>query len=246
MKKNYDILIEKYKEIKELGFIKADNNHFNAFGPTLERLLGSTSGDFNIPDFYDIEIKAIKNQENSKITLFSSTPDGIYPAAVNWLSNKYGYPDKDYKNIKVFKGNVYGNKFEKIGLFNSYKLKVDYNNKRIILQILDYHDHLVNADIYWDFDRLEEMVMRKIENIAIFKVDIVNIKNIRYYSYQNMDIYYIKGFELFLKLIELGKVYLTINTGVHKSGLYKGKFVNHGCAWRIKLIDIDLLYEKVY
>ena len=73
-----------------------------------------------------------------------------------------------------------------------------------------------------------------------------NDKGINYYSFHNMNIYSLKSFDTFIKLIEDGVVYLTINTGVHKSGYYKGQFINHGCAWRINVDNIELLYNKIY
>ena len=42
---------------------------------------------------------------------------------------------KRFKDKKVFKGDVYGNETHKIGLFNHYKLKVDYSCKKIFLEI---------------------------------------------------------------------------------------------------------------
>ena len=128
MKHNYNYLITKFNEIKEMGYIKSTNNYSNNSGETLERLLGSTGGDFNIPDFYGIEIKSVRNKKNVVITLFSSTPNGKYAEATKWLSEKYGYPDKDYRNIKgpEEESKLYNEKLLKI---NSEQIQSYFNNE---------------------------------------------------------------------------------------------------------------------
>ena len=92
----FNILLNKFNEIKEKGYIKSINNYNNGSGLTLENELGSTGGDFNIPDFMDIEIKSIYKYRFASIDLFNSAPDGSHFPAAPWITENYGYPDKDF------------------------------------------------------------------------------------------------------------------------------------------------------
>lgn len=238
------LLKRKFKEINSKGYIKSINNNKNSSGLTLEYQLESTGGDFNIPDFYEIEIKAIRQYRFANITLFNSGPDGKYVTPTQWLSENFGYPDKDYKNTKVFKGDVYANKNNAIGRFFTYKLKVDRNQKRIILQIYNSYGKLLNSDLYWDFDSLEEKITRKLKKIAIFEFSKKIVDNIYYYKYTTCNIYRYTNFERFLKCVENGIIYVTFNTGVNKSGPYIGKFSDHGTAFRVSKNNICKMFDR--
>lgn len=53
-------LIIKLEKLKDKGWIQAINNHTAGIGTTLEHELKIHSGEFEIPDFGDIEIKTKK------------------------------------------------------------------------------------------------------------------------------------------------------------------------------------------
>ena len=78
-------LIKDYNQIYKKGYMKSVNNNKNSVGLTIERELESTGGDFNIPDYYDIEIKAIREYFKAEFDLFNSAPDGKYPNASKWI-----------------------------------------------------------------------------------------------------------------------------------------------------------------
>lgn len=86
--------------------------------------------------------------------MFNSGPDGKYICATQWLTENYGYPNRDYNKFKVLKADIYANKYNKIGLKYYFKLNIDNSNKKIILEIYDLKYNLINDDIYWDFDSL--------------------------------------------------------------------------------------------
>ena len=206
--------------------------------------MGSTGGDFNIPDFYDIEIKAIRKYYNAEFDLFNSSPDGRHVTPAKWISEKFGYPDKDFKNIKVFKGNIYANKVSKIGLFYKFKLRINKDEERIYLQIYNYRYNLINEEIYWDFDSLKEKLERKDSKIAIFWYMKKEINNEKYFKFYKMKYYELKGFDQFLNCIEKGIVFVTFKTGVFKSGKYIGNFTDHGTSFRIGKMNMEELFNK--
>lgn len=241
----FELLKSKFKIIKSKGYIQSVNNYNNGAGLTLEHELDSTGGDFNIPDFLDIEIKSVFKYRHAEIDLFNSAPDGkIFPAGP-WLSKNYGYPDKDYKNINVFKGYVYGNKLNYIGYKYQFKINVNYLLKRIELYIFE-NKNIINKDIYWDFDSLKEKLYRKDKKIAVFTFIKKNENGKKFYKYDTLYMYNIKNFKRFLELIEEGYIFINFKIGVHKSGKYKGKFADHGTSFRIDLNNMHKLFYKYY
>ena len=246
MNENFENLLTRFNEIKKQGYIKSVTNSKNGCGITLEHLLKSTGGDFCIPDFEGIELKAIRNYDFADFDLFNASPDGKYVFPSQWIANKYGYPDKDYKDINVFKGDIFGNHFNKIGLFNHFKLKVDNENKKIILEIYNYHKILINNDIYWDFDSLKSKLERKLLNLAIINVDKLYSNREYYYFYKNLKMYTLKSFETFIDLINSGIIFVTFKTSAAKSGKYIGKFQDHGTAFRISKNNIEKLFTRIY
>lgn len=242
---SFDILKQEFNKIKNEGYHKGVNNDRNSGGITLESLLKSSGSYFNIPDFYDIEIKAVRESMNNHIDLFNSAPDGSIVNATKWLSENFGYPDKDIPKVKVLKGNIYANKLNKIGNRFLYKLKIDYQKKRIYLIVVDYNFRLMTDEIYWDFDTLEDKLIRKDNKLAIFEFYKREINGDKYFKYIKLNIYKLKSFDNFIKCIENGKIFLVIKTGVFKKGKYKGNFQNHGTSFRICKENMSDLFDVV-
>ena len=240
---SFNILQKEFEKIKNKGYIKSINNYKNGAGLTLESELGSTGGDFNIPDFMDIEIKSVYKHRDATIELFNSAPDGIHFPAAQWISEHFGYPDRDFKNIKVFKGTIYGNKMCKVGYKYLYKLSINNIKRRLELNIYN-NDRLINNDIYWDFDTLNDKLVRKDSKIAVITFDKKTINNKYYYKYEKIYMYELKSFEDFIKLVENGIINVTFKTGVHKSGKYIGKFADHGTSFRIEFRNLHRLCSK--
>ena len=243
--KSFNVLKKEFNRIKNKGYIKSVNNYKNGAGLTLENELGSTGGDFNIPDFLDIEIKTVYRYRSSDIELFNSAPDGNHFPAALWLADNYGYPDKDYKDFKVFKGNVYGNVKTRIGCKYQFKLNIDRENKKLILEIYN-ENKMINNEIFWYFDSLKEKLERKDNKMAVFTFTKQRINSEYYYRYESLYMYYLKDFQTFIKLIEEGIIYVIFKVGVHKSGKYIGKIADHGTAFKIYFGNMHKLFNKYF
>ena len=238
-------LEKKFMFIKKQGYIKALSEYKNSVGITLENALGSTGGDFNIPDFEDIEIKAVRGYYDAEFDLFNSAPDGKYINATKWISENYGYPDKDFKNVKVFKGNIFANSINRIGLRYRFKLDINRKEERIYLKIYDHEYKLINNDIFWDFDSLKEKLLRKDNKLAIFWYCKKNIEGSTYYYFYKMKYYELQSFEKFLDELENGTIFVTFKVGVNKSGKHIGEYTDHGTSFRISKENIRrIFYEK--
>lgn len=241
----FNILKEKYVKIHSKGYIKSVNNYKNGAGLTLENELESTGGDFNVPDFMDIEIKTVYKYRKSDIELFNSAPDGKYFPAALWLAENYGYPDKDYKSINVFKGNVYCHIKNNIGYRYKFRLNVNKEKNRIELEIYK-NNIMINNEIYWDFDTLKDKLERKDNKVSVFTFTRKIINNHYYYKYEAIYMYKLKNFETFISLVEKGFIFVIFKVGIHKSGSYKGKISDHGTAFKIYFGNMHKLFYKIH
>lgn len=100
MNENIRLLERKFLEIKKRGYVKSVRKGPTGVGATFESLLNKNEESFEIPDFYDIEIKTKRSYSKSYITLFNAVPTGSSYYEVKRLRDNYGYPDPKYKTLK--------------------------------------------------------------------------------------------------------------------------------------------------
>ena len=242
MEENIKLLFKRFEEIKKMGYIKGVNNSLAAMGMTLEKMMGANAGGFQIPDFYGIELKTRRSYSQSDITLFSATPDGIFQ--IERIKDRYGYADKDIKKAKVFKGNVYCNRYNSIGKKFLFKLDIDYKEERIYLEVYDKNLKLIDKESYWSFKDLEEILYRKLQYLALIDVWPSKRKGEMYYCYYRMRLFKLKDFERFISLINDGIISILINIGVYKTEKRYGQTYNHGCAFRINEKKLVFLFSR--
>ena len=75
------------------------------------------------------------------------------PLILKEILNKYGWPSKKDRRYKVFFGKITGKKFNKIGLFNDFKLEVDDENQVIWLLIKNKYNDYINKTISWSYEQ---------------------------------------------------------------------------------------------
>ena len=243
MNENINKLIKEFKKIKYTGFIEGINKNKNAGGIILEKLLNCGADELCYPDYNGIEIKAIRDYDDAGIELFNDTPSGPYINTTQWLTEKYGYPDKKWKGKKSLKGNINAVEKRKIGLFNSYKLKMD--KKRIVLEIYNYYGKKINEDLYWDYFWLKKKLETKLNYFALINTTRIYSRGKYYFNYNKMNIYKLKDFETFINLIKDGTIIIVLKYGYHNTGLKKGKFHDHGTSFRIKKNDLYKLFDLI-
>ena len=235
-------LEEKFRKIKELGWIKGKDNCNNYQGILFEKLLGKPIENFEIPDFCGIEIKTHIKSSNYPITLFNANPDGPFISGVNYLCENYGYPDAVLKEKKVFYGDVSASRAQSIG--NKYIFKVNVNNRENKLKLIIYSHsgHLIDDKIFWNFDTLEQKLTRKISYLAFINAERKKFNGSFYYRYTGINFYKLNNFNSFIKLIETGTITISFAIGVFRNGNRKGQIHNHGIAFRILEKDLCKLF----
>jgi len=237
-------LLNEFKKIKKLGWIKGDKCNNGSAGILIERLLNNNWTNFEIPDYDGIEIKTKYSNKEEYITLFCATPDSFL-FEIKRLLNKYGYPDKQYPNYNIFNLAVYSKKYSKNSSNYYFKLETDYDSHNIILNIYDNNFKLIDNDTKWSFELLEEKLLRKLQKLAFIEVKKKYISGEIYYRYENVTLYNIKNFDNFINLIDKGKIKIVFRIGIYKKGPKFGQIYDHGTSFCIKVSHLEQLFQKV-
>jgi len=244
MEENIELIKNEFNRIKQLGYVKAVNNNYSGIGLTFEKLLGKEADDFSLPDFYNIEIKSKLAYSKSPINLFRLTPEGKDFFEIKRIYDTYGCCRKNYGNYKVFFAKANAHELRK-WYDNYYSLKVDYNEKKLRLLIYDKNIELIDDYVYWNFEKLEETLVRKLSYLAIVKAFDTSRNGEKYYKYYNISIYKFKGFDYFLKLLDEGKITIGFSIDIHKFEKMYGQMHDHGTNFSVDIKYINDIFDLV-
>ena len=139
---NSDILTlkEKLDKVKNLDWIECKNKNKSVTGKTLENLLEINPDNFEIPDYNTVEIKSKVSKRENYIDLFCATPDS-YVLETKRLYDKYAYLDSN--NYKILNFVLYGEFLKPINNKYSAKLRIDYKNKKVIMEVYNKNNELI-------------------------------------------------------------------------------------------------------
>ena len=239
-------LIKKFKEIKNKGYVKSVKIGPTGVGATFESLLEHETESFEIPDYYGIEIKTKRSYSKSYITLFNAVPTGSHYHETKRLRDKYGYPKKEDKNLKRLYGEIFCNEKTKIGLWYYFELKINKDIGRLILEIYNHRDELIDNTTYWNLDILKEKLERKLQILALVKAWPNRINGSEYFKYYKINIYILKSFDDFINALENGKIKLSLKIDSYTDKKRYGNVSEHGVGFSISennLTDVFDLYR---
>ena len=241
---NSDILAlkEKLDKIKNLGWIECKNKNKSVTGKTLENLLEINPDNFEIPDYNTIEIKSKVSKRENYIDLFCATPDS-YVLETKRLYDKYGYLDSN--NYKILNFVLYGEFLKPINNEYSAKLRIDYKNKKVIMETYNKDNELIDNLSSWSFESLEEKLCRKLNYVCLVEGDKKFSHNVLYVRYDKYKFYKLKKFSNFIRLLKRGQIRISFTLGVYKSGSKSGKMHDHGTQFSIRKENIKLLFDEI-
>lgn len=243
IEENITKLKKEFIEIKNKGYIKSIRKGPTGVGATFEKLLNKSEESFEIPDYHGIEIKTKRAYSKSYITLFNAVPTGSGYYEVKRLRDKYGYPDPLDKKLKQINNEAFADKLTKVGLWYYFILKVDRDNEKLVLQIYNWNQVLIDSSTYWDFDILKEKLMRKLQVLALVKAWSNKINGEEYFKYFKMNFYIVKGFGEFINLIEEGKIKVLLKIGNYHDKQRYGQVNAHGVSFCIKEENLIELFD---
>jgi hypothetical protein len=236
--------IEKFEEIKKMGWIKTHRSGNTGIGKTLEDLLGITENNIQGPDFGSYELKSGRINSNSMLTLMTKSPE---PRGINSvLLNKFGYHSPKSKNPK-----------EKV-LHTTLKSGVDtpiadtgntlrpeyieaFETIHGPLEALTLISNFGIEEPYWPIETIKQLVAQKLGNSFIY-VRAENRGKGKNEEFKYTEAYLLKGIddENIIELIRRGIIYIDIRIGQYADGSTH----DHGTGFRIKDSDQHLLYSE--
>lgn len=244
--KNIDKLNDAFYKIQCMNWIKSMGKGYSAAGKTLENVLGKKDDCDSLPDFDGIELKTKMDGADSYIGLVSMVPDSE-PLLINRLLNNYGWPSRKDKNFKVFYAQIYGNVFNSVGYYFSYKLFVNYDLKRVELLIKNNFTCDIDSRISWSFEQISLRLNKKLTLLALFNVKkfYVPEKDSIYFKYYKMTVYKFKCLDSFLSAIENGYVRMNIKISFYDKEPYYGKLHNKGTTFEIMEENLTEIFDVV-
>ena len=216
---NNDILAlkEKLDKIKNLGWIECENKNKSVTGKTLENLLEINPDNFATPDSYVLETKR--------------------------LYDKYGYLDSN--NYKILNFVLYGEFLKPINNEYSAKLRIDYKNKKVIMEVYNKDNELIDNLSSWSFELLEEKLCRKLNYVCLVEGDKKFSHNALYVRYDKYKFFKLKKFSDFIQLLKRGQIRISFTLGIYKSGSKSGKMHDHGTQFSIRKENMKLLFDEI-
>lgn len=241
---NNDILAlkEKLDKIKNLGWTECENKNKSVTGKTLENLLEINPDNFEIPDYNTVEIKSKVSKRENYIDLFCATPDS-YVLETKRLYDKYGYLDSN--NYKILNFVLYGEFLKPINNKYSARLRIDYKNKKVIMEVYNKDNELIDNLSSWSFELLEEKLSRKLNYVCFVEGDKKFSHNTLYVRYDKYKFYKLKKFSDFIQLLKRGQIRISFTLGVYKSGIKSGKMHDHGTQFSIRKENLKLLFDEI-
>lgn len=255
-KMNYDFfnidnsieeLVKNFKKISRKGwFLKKARDNGEA-GNKFEFLLGKSTDNLQVPDFYGIEIKTKKiNSSDNYITLFNAVPYGRDFFEIDRLKNEYGYPDSDLRDCNVLNGDIFCKNKNRIGAKFYFQSQIDNKNQKINLLIFNRFGKLIDNYTFWPFETIKEKLYFKVQYLALINVRTKRVNGKQYYKYEDIEIFKIKNFESFIKAIQNDFIRIQLKIGVFKSGKRFGQTHDRGTGFQINQKHINYIYDKIY
>lgn len=245
--KNLKELLEKFKEIKDMGWVNSNRAGSTGIGKTFEDLLNIDENNSTLADFKGIEVKTQRSSTSSMITLFTKSPS--YPRSVNSeLRKQFGRTSTEHNNHKILFTTIDSTKFTTAdGIYDyQFKIEIDELNERLILIVKDaYSDEIKRNDIYWTFKDIKNSLTKKLINVAHIKADERIYDGNIQFNYNSITFLSELTFDNLIAAIKCGDLKIDIRLGVYASGRNEGKLHDYGTGFRMSYGNLLKYVEKI-
>lgn len=182
-----------------------------------------------MPDFGEIEVKAKRIKSNSMLTLATKSPS---PKGINRkiFDHYKHYDGKDY----CLHSTVYGSKP------NSQSFRIVFQKDRLVL----INDQNIYA--YWELSIFDNFIKSKSNKTLLVYAETKGKRQAHDEKFWYCEAYLLSqiSFKNFKSAVEKDQLKVDIRIGTYKSGKNKGKYHDHGTAFRINKKDFPYLFEK--
>lgn len=245
---NNDIekLIAEFKRIANKRFIKSNSKGTGAIGLTFESELNKMHDSLLFPDYYGIEIKCTSRYSGYPLSLFCTAFDGPTFPEINRLVEKYGYPDKKFKDKKVLLENLNCKDWTLVGNKYLFKLEVDQKEQKLYLVVQNLINKKIERESFVYLDSIYDHLTIKLKKLALVYGSTKKEVDNTYFRYYKIKIYELISKEKFLELLINGTINVQLMARVHKSGYKEGKYRNKNLIFQLKKDDIAKLFKEIY
>lgn len=246
MNKNIKELIEQFKLISQRGFIESTNKSFGSVGLTFEKQLNKNADSMFFPDYYGIELKCTSITSRYPLFLFTLSFDGPTFPEINRIVEKFGYPDKDYPEKKVLFEKT--NNKHTYSTHNHYRFNLEPNleEDKLYLAVYDKRNNLIEKTSFVYLSSIRDHLLLKLNQLALIYSATRTIKDKKYFKYFKMEIYKLKNFKTFLKLLDNGDIEVDLISRISKSGDDAGRYRNKNLVFKISKNKIWKLFNRIY
>ncbi len=240
---NQNIAVETFQKIKNKGWhrnTKTVNGH-GGHGNTLESCFGVVENNLKEPDWHNFEIKSVKEDNTSMISLFSSIPD--YPnESGQYLINKYGKIGDDglrrfYATLRGTEEETqsFGKPWTRLYKKHDLKIRISKEDQRMyFIERVDSND-TYNVEAYWELESIRKKTFKMNDIIFGNLKDIKKVDNDEEYYWDSIEIFWGLNFDNFIEEILHANIQFDFRCGVYKSPPEKrGKLHDRGSAFRLK------------
>jgi hypothetical protein len=212
-----ETLIDKLKEIQEMGYVVSQRKGNTGIGYTLETLLGVEENNIKLPDLGTIELKSKRKNVSTLVTMFTFNKAVWKVKQLDVIKN-YGYEDTTgRKALYCF----VSSKPNPQGLY----LKTTDDSLQMYHK--DGNDILIAE---WKSDSLAETFNNKMPSVVLVQADTrVNSEEREEFHYNEAYILSKPSAKRLLEMISKDEILVDVRMHINKRGSVR----NHGTAFRI-------------
>lgn len=234
---------EEMQKISNKGYIKSHRSGDTGIGKTLEDELGIEENSIQSSDIGDVELKANRIGSNSKITLFTKSPNkrGVNNKV---LRQKYGYKTDESRelneDVQILHSSVNGKDFNTLN--GKPFMKLTPKDDKIYLE---HAEDGILEDVYWDETQLKKAFDKKYPSKKMYHVQAESKIQDGEESFHFKEAHSLENFSADKMIDGLisGDLEIDIRLGVYASGKKKGKPHDNGTAIRVSPDKLDDCFD---
>lgn len=244
MKDRKELIVERFLQVRNLGFVKSRRKNNTGIGKTFEDYIGVVENNIDEPDLFGYEIKSHREETASYITLFTKSPN--FPSRANYyLKDRFGVPYDDNPALKKLHTSMFASRFNTFGSGLSFRLVNDRMRGIVKIGVYDVvSKELINDSVGYTYDCLEKVLKKKLKDLFYVTAERKFIDEDEYFFFSKAEIYSNPSIDKFLELLDRGLIMFDIRIGSYKSGRNVGKAHDHGSGFRILESNLRLLFSE--
>lgn len=244
MKDRKELIVERFLQVRNLGFVKSRRKNNTGIGKTFEDYVGVVENNMDEPDLFGYEIKSHREETASYITLFTKSPN--FPSRANsYLKDRFGVPYDDNPALKKLHTSMFASRFNTFGSGLSFRLVNDRMRGIVKIGVYDVvSKELIDDSVGYTYDCLEKVLKKKLKDLFYVTAERKFIDEDEYFFFSKAEIYSNPSIDKFLELLDRGLIMFDIRIGSYKSGRNVGKAHDHGSGFRILESNLRLLFSE--